>query len=211
MTAARSFSTSPTGYDVTGVISKNRRQIAANSMWNVYLDHIVDARGNEVPDYLVITGKHSRESRLNGVVVLPILRDGFVLLRSYRHALAETIWEVPRGLIDEGETAVIAALRELKEETGLICASERLVPLGHYAPEPGTMGVRAAVFAATQCEGVPAAPSDELGLDDLRVVDRNAMDAMVASGEVDDAGTLIAYHRFSAWQSQHREEKNVER
>jgi D-glycero-alpha-D-manno-heptose-7-phosphate kinase len=127
--------------------------------------------------------------------------DGrFVLVRSYRHALGSTIWDLPRGFIDPGENAADAALRELTEETGLRCAPANLVPLGIYAPEPGTMAVRAALFAATHCEGSAHQARDELGLESIHLIGRDKMAELVASGEIEDAGLLIAYYRYCAWQ-----------
>jgi ADP-ribose pyrophosphatase len=186
---------------VASVLLKLRRLAVANSKWKVYLDHIVDGRGNEVPDFLVVEGHHSSEDRMTGVAVLPIINDQIVLLRSYRHALGTELWELPRGFIDAGETAAQAALRELTEETALTCAPENLVPLGYYAPEPATMSARGALFVATQCTGIPHMPNDELGMSSLSVFDPNAVAKLVTSGEIEDAGTLIAYYRYRARQS----------
>ena len=44
--------------------------------------------------------------------------DAFVFVRQYRPCLRRYTLEFPAGLIDRGETAEAAALRELKEETG---------------------------------------------------------------------------------------------
>ena len=53
------------------------------------------------------------------VVVLPVLPDGRVLLiRQYRHAARQFLWELVAGRIDEGESPRKAAARELIEETG---------------------------------------------------------------------------------------------
>jgi 8-oxo-dGDP phosphatase len=183
---------------VTTVIRKARRLAVENSRWRVYLDHIADANGNEVPDYLVVAGRHPAPGNVTGVAILPIVDGNFVLLRSYRHALGREIWELPRGFIDEGETPADAALRELQEETGLICAAEDLVPLAFYAPEPATMTVRGALFAATRCKGVPKSGSGELGLDRLQVFTPEAMATLVAGSDLEDAGTLIAYYRYGA-------------
>jgi 8-oxo-dGTP pyrophosphatase MutT (NUDIX family) len=183
---------------VAPVICKARRLAVENSRWRVYLDHIADANGNEVPDYLVITGHHPAPGNVTGVAVLPVLQGNFVLLRSYRHALGREVWELPRGFIDEGETPADAALRELKEETGLVCAAEDLIPLAFYAPEAATMAARGALFAATRCQGVPKPGSGELGLDRLQLFTPEAMAALVAGSDMEDAGTLIAYYRYQA-------------
>ena len=200
MTVARSSFINLTGYDVTNVVVKGRRLAAANSKWKVYFDHLIDKRGNEVPDYMVVEGYHPRQDRITGIAVLPILDGHFVILRSYRHALGTELWEVPRGFVDEGESPGDAALRELAEETGLRCAPADLVPLGLYAPEASTMKARGALFAASRCVGQPRLPDDEIGLAAIEVVDPNTMAKLVTAGAIEDAGTLIVYYRYCAWQ-----------
>jgi 8-oxo-dGTP pyrophosphatase MutT (NUDIX family) len=91
-----------------------------------------------------------------------------------------------------------AAIRELTEETGLRCKPEDLRHLCTYAPEPGTMAVRGVLFAAVRCEGTLRQTDDELGLESLHLVDSSELAGMVESGEIDDAGLLLAYHRYHA-------------
>ena len=51
--------------------------------------------------------------------VIAITKEGnFVMENQYRHALGETHYELPAGVIDPGETPLQAAQRELSEETG---------------------------------------------------------------------------------------------
>lgn len=53
------------------------------------------------------------------VNVIAITRDGsFVMEKQYRHGLGKTCYEIPAGVIEEGETPLEAARRELIEETG---------------------------------------------------------------------------------------------
>ena len=53
------------------------------------------------------------------VNIIAITTDGdFVLERQYRHGLGNTCYELPCGVIEEGETPLQAAQRELLEETG---------------------------------------------------------------------------------------------
>lgn len=42
----------------------------------------------------------------------------FVLEKQYRHGLGKTCYEIPAGVIEEGESPLEAAKRELQEETG---------------------------------------------------------------------------------------------
>src|ERR1700686_5730545 len=53
------------------------------------------------------------------VVVLPALPDGRILLiRQYRHAARQFLWELVAGRIDNGENVRQAAARGLTEDTG---------------------------------------------------------------------------------------------
>lgn len=53
------------------------------------------------------------------VNVIAITEDGqFVMEKQYRHGLGKTCYEIPAGVIEEGETPLDAAMRELQEETG---------------------------------------------------------------------------------------------
>ena len=49
------------------------------------------------------------------------------------HSTGNRIWDLPKGLIEDGEDAVSCALREAKEEFGLVFAPDRLTVLGQHA------------------------------------------------------------------------------
>jgi 8-oxo-dGTP pyrophosphatase MutT (NUDIX family) len=62
--------------------------------------------------------------------------DRVVMVRQYRHAVGEHLWELPAGLRDvDGEPPVDSARRELAEETQL--AAERWSLLVSQHPSPG--------------------------------------------------------------------------
>lgn len=66
-----------------------------------------------------------KDSGIDGVAVLAVLRSktkafplSTVIIEQYRPPLDNIVIELPAGLVDAGETAEAAAIRELKEETG---------------------------------------------------------------------------------------------
>jgi ADP-ribose pyrophosphatase len=64
----------------------------------------------------------TRHGAVDAVAIVAITSDSKILLVSqYRPPLDSTCLELPAGLIDKGESPEIAALRELREETGFGC------------------------------------------------------------------------------------------
>ena len=88
-----------------------------------------------------------------GVGLVPFNKDKskIVLQSEFRLATNKFIYNFPAGLIDEGESAEVAAKRELKEETGLDLVSIEAVLSPSYA-SPGTSDEQMKIVICT-CEG----------------------------------------------------------
>jgi 8-oxo-dGTP pyrophosphatase MutT (NUDIX family) len=72
------------------------------------------------------------------VVILPVLEDNsMIFVRVKRPVIGDSPLELPSGGLDIGETAEKAALREVREETGIqIFDTDRLVPLPPLSSSP---------------------------------------------------------------------------
>ena len=63
-----------------------------------------------------------------------------VMVNQFRYGTDAFSWEIPGGVIDRGEDPVTAGVRELREETGYVGTSARL--LGSVNPNPAIMNNR---------------------------------------------------------------------
>jgi ADP-ribose pyrophosphatase len=180
-------------------VIKRRRLVFRNSRWIVYADHIADRNGIGVADYLSLTHRYRRGASrwVTGVAVLPVLSGKLGLVRIYRHAHRAFFWEVPRGFIDRGEKPRHAALRELEEETGLICVRRNLAAAGFVAQEPSTLDSRTALFIARNCK-FGGRRVGELGLGQVKFFTLDDVAHMVARSAIEDACTLaVCLHYFA--------------
>jgi len=103
----------------------------------------------EMPDGRLIDPYYIMESG-SYVNIVPVTAKGeIVFVRIYRHGVVQTLLETPGGLIDADESPLVAARRELLEETGCDCAEMRLI--GSGSPDPARLSCRAFYFLATDC------------------------------------------------------------
>ena len=122
------------------------------------------------------------------VVVVPVLPDGrLVLIRNYRIAVDDRLWELPAGLMDNGEDPQHAAARELEEETGY--RPRRIRPLGAFYTSPGFADVFIHAFVADDLiqKGQNLDPGEEIEVHEL--AEEEVM-KMIAQGEIRDAKTI---------------------
>lgn len=82
------------------------------------------------------------------VVVLAITEDNQIaLIRNWRIALEDWVWELPAGTMEPPEPAERCAARELEEEVGLRAA--RVTPIAEFFTTPGMTDERMHAFLAT--------------------------------------------------------------
>lgn len=103
-------------------------KISDNRFLNLFHMHALTDTGRAFDYYFVSRRKEERlklytkDIQAEGVVIYPICKEDpakMVMIRQYRYPLDDYLYELPAGLIDAGETPSEAAVREMKEETGM--------------------------------------------------------------------------------------------
>ncbi len=132
------------------------------------------------------------------VVIVPLLDDGRVcLIRNYRVAVGQWLYEFPAGTLEPGEPPIHTAERELIEETGYRC--ESIEPLCQFFMSPGILNERMHAFVAKGLrEGEVAREDGEQIINHLATAEE--VDHLLASGGLQDAKSIAAwlyYLRFA--------------
>lgn len=114
------------------------------------------------------------------------------LLKQYRHAVGGWLWELPAGKLDGAEDPLLAAQRELAEETGISAA--RWISLGEFVSSPGVFTEVVHLFLATELEATEPRPeAAEVFETQWMPLDRAL--ALALSGEIRDGKTVVGLAR----------------
>lgn len=125
-------------------------------------------------------------------LIVPVHADGRLeLVRQYRYPPQSWSLEFPQGMIETGEDPLVAAARELAEETGWRAGSIR--PLGRFMQAVGFSDQFCAVYLATDlAPGDRALESGEIGMTSHTMTEAEFV-AAVSAGEIADSSTLAAW------------------
>jgi ADP-ribose pyrophosphatase len=131
------------------------------------------------------------------VVVLPVLDDGrIVLIRQYRHAARQFLWELVAGRIDEGESPRKGAARELIEETGY--RAKKFQIFLDFFPTPGFLEEKMFILLAEGLSAGVATPEEDEKIE-VRAYHRKELEQMIQKRVIRDGKTiagLLFYFRF---------------
>lgn len=130
------------------------------------------------------------------VGVLPIDADGNIwLVGQYRFAISKYSWEIPAGGCPPDEDPVIAARRELREETGFVSTDFQQLCVSHLSN--AICDEETTVFVARGLQAGPANPEENERLAVRKIRLHTAVE-MMRRGEITDAVTMLALLSITA-------------
>jgi ADP-ribose pyrophosphatase len=161
----------------------------------VYSGRVIDVVIDTVRFPNGSTGELEMVRHPGASAVIPFLTDPagddpqLLLIKQYRYAAEEFIYEIPAGKLDDNENPVDCARRELQEEAG--CTAQKLEHLYTFFTTPGFTDERIHVFMASGLtRGEVSHEQDEFM--SLETVTLSRTLELIKSGELKDAKTALA-------------------
>ena len=131
-----------------------------------------------------------------GACIVPYFEDGTIcMVRQFRYAMQQELWELPAGKLEKGEDPFEAAKRELGEECGL--TADHYTPLGEFYPTVGYDTEIIYMWVATGLHTTQMHLDDDEFLTPDRIPLAKAYE-MVMSGEIKDGKTIAGVLKLKA-------------
>ncbi len=125
-----------------------------------------------------------------GVSVLPLDNEGYVYLtQEFRYAIKKDSIEAISGGIDNNENMLDAAMRELKEETGI--TADEWVDLGEVNPFTSVVESPARIYLARQLHFMKANPEATEQLEILRIKFEDVVEMVMESRITHGASCIL--------------------
>jgi len=97
-------------------------------VFDVYKRHCKHPKNGKDSDFFYLKSR-------DWALCLPItVNREIILIQQYRFGIDDVCWEIPGGIVDENESPIEAAKRELQEETGYTGESAYLLNSCHANP-----------------------------------------------------------------------------
>lgn len=124
-----------------------------------------------------------------GVGIITITsNNSLVLVKQYRKAIEEFIWEIPAGKLEVNEEPRETAIRELREETGY--EANKLTYITEFYTSPGYCNEKIHLFLAEDLIEVEASPDPGEFLE-KKIIPLDDLSKMLDRGEIMDSKTII--------------------
>jgi ADP-ribose pyrophosphatase len=167
-------------------VAKGTAEILRSEM--IYQGRVFGLRRDEVVEPSGVRTTREVITHPGSVVVLPVLRDGrIVMVRQYRHATRQYLWELVAGRKEPEETPKQGAARELLEETGY--SAKRFKVFLDVFPTPGFLEERMYLLLAEGLTAGEAQPEEDEKIE-VRAYRLKELKQMIKSGRLRDAKSI---------------------
>ncbi|HEV2412778.1 MAG TPA: NUDIX hydrolase [Candidatus Saccharimonadales bacterium] len=143
------------------------------------------------------------ESKPGVLVIAQNDSDEVYVIEAFKYPLQTWRWEIPGGGIDQGDTPLRAAQKELEEELGL--HADRWDQLGDmYPSNNGPMNDHNLVFLARELHHVPKRHETGEAIQPAKALPWKSILAMIEEGELTDGQSLGALMHYMLWREKQK-------
>lgn len=123
------------------------------------------------------------------VAIVPVLqKDRIILIRQFRYAAGDFLWEIPAGTLEKNETIYQCARRELKEEVGY--RARQLKRMVSFYPTPGVSSEVIYIFKASDLVKTRSQREKDEFMETKFFTFKEAI-GLIKKGKIIDAKTII--------------------
>jgi ADP-ribose pyrophosphatase len=166
------------------------KRLLKTSIFKVTMDKALDPEGFEIKRAII-------QHQGSAVMMAVDAERRMLLVKQYRLPARAYMWELPAGRVDAGESVLQAAKRELREETGYRATSWK--KLASFYVSPGFLAEKMTIYLAS---GLTAGATHFM--EDERIEKNwftmDEVDAMIRSGEIQDAKTMVGFFSWQRYQ-----------
>src|SRR5581483_196746 len=144
------------------------------------------------------------ESKPGVLIIAETTNNEIYLIESFRYPLQAWRWEIPGGGIDEGDTPLQAAKKELEEELGLV--AHTWLQLGDiYPSNNGPLKDHNIVFLARDLHTAQMHHEAGEAISPPKAVSWETVLSMVRNGEFTDGQSLGALLYYKVWRDERKQ------
>lgn len=158
------------------------REVLKNKLFRVVDEVAKDPGGFEIHRNIV---RHP-----GSAVMLAADAEQMLLVKQFRLPAEQDLWELPAGRIDPGESALEAAKRELREETGY--EAKTWTQLVSFWASPGYVDEKMTIFLAEDLTEGKQEPMEDERIE-LKWFSAGDVLRMITGNEIHDAKTIVGY------------------
>ena len=126
-------------------------------------------------------------------VIVPLFEDQTIgVIKQFRHAINDYIYEIPAGTMDSGESPEQCARRELEEETGY--AASQFISLGKTYLLPAYSDEISYIYLARNMTGTVQTLDEDEIIEVYRYTIQDILE-MIDTGIIIDALSILAIQR----------------
>ena len=162
------------------------REVLKNKLFTIVEEVAKDPDGFEIKRFIV---RHPGSA----VMMAVDSEERILLVRQFRLPAEDYLWELPAGRLDPGESALEAAKRELREETGY--EGKKWTELTSFWASPGYVAEKMNVFLAQELTEGQQQPMEDERIE-IRWFSKADVGKMIRAGQITDAKTMVGYYAY---------------